>query len=72
MRRSIFWPLLLVVAGVLLLLSNFSLIRASAWDLIRNGWPILLVAAGLEIFLDAHLRRERRPETVEAVQRFYD
>ncbi|HEY4687790.1 MAG TPA: DUF5668 domain-containing protein [Anaerolineae bacterium] len=51
MRRSIFWPLLLVIAGTLLLLSNFGLLRASAWDLIRTGWPVLLVAIGLDVLL---------------------
>ena len=60
MRRSIFWPFLLLVAGVLLLLSNFGLVEASAWDLIRNGWPVLLIAAGLDIVLGAYWRRERR------------
>ncbi len=72
MRRSIFWPLLLIIAGVLLLLANFGLIRANAWDLIQNGWPVLLIAAGLDIFLGAYGRRERRSETGEDVQRFYD
>jgi hypothetical protein len=50
----------LVTAGVLLLLSNFNLIQANTWDLIRYGWPLLLIAAGLDVLLGAARRRERR------------
>jgi hypothetical protein len=60
MNRSIFWPLLLVVAGTLLLLGNFNLIRLNPLALLRDYWPLLLIAAGLDILLSGARRRERR------------
>ncbi|MGH2592056.1 MAG: LiaI-LiaF-like domain-containing protein [Anaerolineae bacterium] len=59
MVRSIFWPLLLIVVGVLLLLGNFNLIAINPWLLIRDYWPLLLIAAGLDILLSGFLRRDR-------------
>lgn len=44
-------PLLLIVAGVLFLLSNFGLLDANVWRQLWRLWPLLLVAVGLEILL---------------------
>ncbi|MCL6429629.1 MAG: DUF5668 domain-containing protein [Anaerolineae bacterium] len=47
-RPGLFWPLALVTAGVLLLLSNLGLVRVAWWELWRL-WPLLLVFVGLDI-----------------------
>jgi hypothetical protein len=48
-RHSLFWPLLLIGVGILLLLSNLGLIdRVNLFNLFRL-WPLLLVAGGLQI-----------------------
>lgn len=58
MRTPLFWPLLLIAAGVLFLLDNFGLLPGSAWGLI---WPLALVALGVQILLN----RGAAPEPVE-------
>ncbi|MFC1960897.1 sugar ABC transporter substrate-binding protein [Chloroflexota bacterium] len=45
------WPVILVVAGVLLLLHNFLLIEFNVVQL----WPLLLVALGLQVLLNGDL-----------------
>lgn len=47
-RPSLFWPLVLIAAGVLLLLSNLGLVHI-AWSELWRLWPLLLVFAGLDI-----------------------
>jgi hypothetical protein len=47
---SLVWPVLLITAGVLFLLSNMGLLEVNLWELWRL-WPVLLILAGLEIFL---------------------
>lgn len=47
---SLVWPVLLITAGVLFLLSNMGLLDVNFWELWRL-WPVLLILAGLEIFL---------------------
>jgi hypothetical protein len=47
---SLVWPVLLITAGVLFLLSNMGLLDVNFWGLWRL-WPVLLILAGLEIFL---------------------
>lgn len=47
-RGSIFWPLLLVVIGVLLLFGNLGILTEGTWNVLWNYWPILLVLMGLD------------------------
>jgi len=60
MRRMgpVFWPILLIVVGVVFLLSNLGLLAFNPWELWRL-WPIILVVIGLDILLRVGLRRGR-------------
>lgn len=44
-RAPILWPILLVIAGVLLLLHNYLLIDLNVWEY----WPLILVLVGLQL-----------------------
>jgi hypothetical protein len=50
-RPSLFWPILLIGAGVTFLLSNLGLLPADPWPLLWNLWPLILVIIGLDILL---------------------
>jgi hypothetical protein len=43
-RGSIFWGIILVLAGILFLLSNLGFLKVNVWNLI---WPLFLIALGL-------------------------
>jgi len=47
-RRSFFFPLLLVFAGILFLLNNFGVLRGDLWETIRIYWPVILIVLGLD------------------------
>jgi len=47
---SVFWPVILITAGVLFLLDNLGVLDVNWWNLWRL-WPILLILAGLDILL---------------------
>jgi hypothetical protein len=47
-RRSIFWPLMLVAVGVILLLTNLDALPGSLWDYIAKYWPLLFLLGGLD------------------------
>lgn len=47
-RISIFFPLLLIIAGVVLLLTNMKLVDWDIWDAVFLLWPVLFIAGGLD------------------------
>lgn len=47
--RSLFWPLVLIGAGMLFLLSNLGIIDATNLTALYRLWPILLIAIGLDV-----------------------
>lgn len=52
--RSIFFPLLLVVLGVFLLLANLGTIPNTAWDIVATYWPLIFVIGGLDGLYQHH------------------
>jgi len=46
-----FWPIVLIGAGVILLLSNMGLLAVNSWWLLLRLWPVLLIVIGLDILL---------------------
>ena len=50
-RRGVrlFWPIILIGVGSILLLSNLEVIKGNPWNIILQLWPVLLIALGLEI-----------------------
>lgn len=49
--RSYFWPLLLIIIGLLFLLNNLELIPWTIWNTLIRFWPLILILTGLEILL---------------------
>lgn len=46
---SVFWPMLLIGAGTLLLLRNLGFISWESWQALGRFWPVLLIAWGIEM-----------------------
>lgn len=46
--HSIFWPLLLIAAGILLLLNSLNYLPGNFWSLLWQLWPLLFIAGGLD------------------------
>src|SRR5512135_3639917 len=45
----LFWPIILIGVGSILLLTNMGVIKGNPWTIIFQLWPMLLIALGLEI-----------------------
>ena len=45
----LFWPIILIGVGSILLLSNLGVIAGNPWTIVFQLWPVLLIALGLEI-----------------------
>jgi len=52
---SVFWPLLLIVIGVLFLLNSLGYIDLNFWELWRF-WPVVLILIGLDLLLGRRSR----------------
>ena len=48
---SVFLPLVLIGAGVLLLLSNLGYLPWQSWNLLWRLWPLLLVGLGIDLLI---------------------
>ncbi len=46
--RSLFFPLLLIVVGLLLFLINIGKVEGSTWDNLLTYWPVILILGGLD------------------------
>jgi hypothetical protein len=48
---SFFWPLVLIGAGVMLLLSNLGYLPWESWNIVWRLWPLLLIALGIDVLI---------------------
>ncbi len=48
---SLFWPIVLIVAGILFLLSNLGYLPEPSWNLLWRLWPVILIALGLDVLI---------------------
>jgi hypothetical protein len=48
---SVFWPLVLMGVGVILLLSNLGYLPWQSWNILWRLWPLLLVAIGIDLLI---------------------
>ena len=48
---SFFWPLVLIGAGVVLLLSNLGYLQWQSWNTLWRLWPLLLIALGIDVLI---------------------
>ena len=46
---DLFWPIILIGAGIIFLLSNLGVISGNPWPILWNLWPVLLIVIGLDI-----------------------
>ncbi len=47
-RHGIFWPVLLITTGVVLLLNTMGVIQRNPWELLFSLWPLLFILGGLD------------------------
>jgi hypothetical protein len=50
-RPSLFWPIILIGVGAILLLSNLNIITGNPWAIVWRLLPVLLIAMGLDILV---------------------
>ena len=48
---SLFWPVVLVGGGVMLLLSNLGYLPWQSWNILWRLWPLLLVGIGVDLLI---------------------
>jgi len=48
---SVFWPLIFISAGVLLLLSNLGYLPWESWGVLWRLWPLLIIALGIDLLI---------------------
>jgi hypothetical protein len=54
--RSFFWPVVLILAGILALLVNAGLISTDRLSLLEDLWPVILIVIGLELLARRRLQ----------------
>jgi hypothetical protein len=54
--RSVFWPAVLIVAGVVALLANSGLVSGDRLSLLVDMWPLILIVIGLELIARRRLQ----------------
>ncbi len=47
-RHSLFWPLMLIAFGVVLLMTNMNTLPGNLWDYVAKYWPVLFILSGLD------------------------
>jgi hypothetical protein len=55
-NRSYFWPLMLIGAGVLLLLTNMGAVESSSVYQLVNLWPLLLIGFGVNLMFGSQVK----------------
>jgi hypothetical protein len=50
-RLRLFWPLVFITGGVLLLLDNFGMLPPGMWNALGQLWPVVLILLGLEMLV---------------------
>ncbi|MBN1261661.1 MAG: hypothetical protein JXB35_13380 [Anaerolineae bacterium] len=48
---SLFWPVVLIVGGILILLGNLGYLPEPSWNLLWRLWPVLLIAMGIDVLV---------------------
>ena len=49
--RSLFWPIVLIAAGVVWLLNNMGVISNEQISVLGRIWPVFLIAIGLDVLI---------------------
>ena len=50
-RPSVFWPIMLIGIGIILLLSQLGYVPWESWGIVWRLWPLLLVALGIDLMI---------------------
>lgn len=66
MSKKYFWPIAMIIMGLIFLASNVGLLPRTFWDL----WPLILIVVGLGGLLTAdrdewYYVAEKKPKTAE-------
>ncbi len=48
---SVFWPIVLIGAGIMLLLSSLGYVPWRSWGVIWRLWPLLIIALGIDVLI---------------------
>ncbi len=48
---SLFWPIILIGAGVVLILANLGYIPDLSWGVVWRLWPLLIIALGVDLLI---------------------
>ncbi|HLG71967.1 MAG TPA: DUF5668 domain-containing protein [Chloroflexota bacterium] len=50
-HRSVVWPAILIILGLVFLLQNFGLLGSDIWSYVGRLWPVILILVGLELIV---------------------